>query len=163
MLCRGGRRRNGLVRYRRAPDRFGQRRNGGVAAAPWMVRARAGRVPMTVTLAAAAPLLGGALGIGAIGVWLSGRREFLLKWLSFLAATPVLLVTTALGRTGVAVLAIAVAAACTREYARMVRLDVWMAASLLGGVGLLIGFTTAGHDLAPAAVLAVSAAVPLVA
>ncbi|HLY34496.1 MAG TPA: phosphatidate cytidylyltransferase [Jatrophihabitantaceae bacterium] len=117
---------------------------------------------MTFQLASSTPLVGGVLGLSGLGVWLSGRREFVLRWLSFAAAAPVLLLAGATGRVGALVFACCIALVCCWEYARMTRLDPNTAgvltASVLGAIAL--GFV---HEAPPLPVLLVaSVVVPVV-
>jgi phosphatidate cytidylyltransferase len=118
---------------------------------------------MSVQLPAAAPLLGGVLGAGGLGVLLSGRREFLLRWLSFFAATPILLLAAATGRFGAAALAAGVGLVCACEYGRMLRMDVWTHVALIAGVLGAIGFGITHRTVPLVAVLLLTAVVPVLA
>lgn len=93
---------------------------------------------MTLDLGAAAPALGGVLGVGTIGALWSGRREFVLRAMTFAAATPVLITAAATGRVGATVLALALALICCWEYARLVELDAWTQTTLAVGVVSMI-------------------------
>jgi phosphatidate cytidylyltransferase len=116
---------------------------------------------MSLLLPSATPLLGGVLVAGGIGVWVSGRREFLLRWLSFFAATPVLVLASSTGRPGAIGLAVAVSTVCAWEYARMVDLDRYLTAALFVGVLTLVIYAASGHHAPLALVLIVSVLVPL--
>jgi phosphatidate cytidylyltransferase len=117
---------------------------------------------MSIMLPAETPLLGGVLGISAIGVWLSGRREFVLRWLSFFAATPVLVLAASLGRPGAVGLAISIAVVCSWEYARMAGLDRYTTGALLIGVGTAIGFSVAHRNVPIQLLLLLSLLVPVI-
>jgi phosphatidate cytidylyltransferase len=112
---------------------------------------------MSLLVVPAPTLIAGLLGAGATGAWLSGRREFVRRWITFAAASPLLLLTQAFGTTGAGALALAVGALGSLEYARMLRLDRATSAALVVGVLVTIGTTWAGHaSLAPALLAAVA-------
>lgn len=116
---------------------------------------------MTFQLPTAAPLLGGVLGTSAIGVALSGRREFVLRWLSFFAATPILILAAATGAAGATALAVAVGLVCCWEYARVVGLDRYPRLALAAGVLAAVALAAAHRVLPLAAVVLVGVAAPL--
>ena len=116
---------------------------------------------MSVILPSATPVIGSVLGVSAVGVWLSGRRDFLLRWLSFFAITPVLLLAGATGRTGAAGLAVTIGVVCGCEYARMVDLDRWTGLALLSGVLIAIGYSYQHHDIDTRLVLLLGVIVPV--
>ena len=118
---------------------------------------------MSLLLPATTPVLGGVLAVGGIGVWRSGRREFVLRWLSFFAASPVLLLATYAGLPGAVAVAGAIAAICAWEYARMVALTGFPRAALFAGIAASISYAAAGHGVPAATVLIISAAVPVLA
>lgn len=117
---------------------------------------------MSTVLPAATPLLGGVLGVSAIGVWVSGRRDFLLRWLSFFVATPVLVLAASLGRPGGTALAIGIAVVCCWEYARMVGLDRGTRSALLLGVLIAIGYSVAHRSIPTQLLLMLIAAAPVI-
>lgn len=116
---------------------------------------------MSLLLPSATPVLGGVLAAGGLGVWLSGRREFVLRWLSFFAATPVLLIASFTGLPGALAVAVAVAGVCGWEYARMVGLAGYSRAALFIGILLPIGYAATGRDVPVAGVLIISAVLPV--
>jgi phosphatidate cytidylyltransferase len=116
---------------------------------------------MSVLLPSATPVLGGVLALGGVGVWLSGRREFVLRWLSFFAASPVLLLATYAGLPAAVAVGVAIAVVCAWEYARMVGLHGYQRAALLAGVLAPIAYAAAGWDVPIATVLIISAALPV--
>ncbi|HJQ42332.1 MAG TPA: phosphatidate cytidylyltransferase [Jatrophihabitantaceae bacterium] len=116
---------------------------------------------MSVLIPSATPVIGSVLGVSAVGVWLSGRRDFLLRWLSFFAITPILLLAAATGRHGATALAIIIGVVCACEYARMVRLDRWTRLALLGGVLITIGYSYQHRDVDNRLVLLLGVVVPL--
>ena len=118
---------------------------------------------MSILLPSATPVLGGVLAVGGVGVWLSGRREFVLRWLSFFAASPVLLLATYAGLPGAVAVAVAIAAVCAWEYARMVGLHGPARAALLAGILAPVAYAAAGQDVPIATVLIISAALPVLA
>ena len=118
---------------------------------------------MTLELAVATPVLGGILGAGAIGALWSGRREFVLRALSFAAATPILLTAAATGRIGAAVLAVAIALVCCWEFTRLVALDRWTQTALAAGVVAMIGLDYAHQASTVPLVALLSVAVPVIA
>lgn len=115
---------------------------------------------MSVIFVPAPSLIAGLLGAGAAGAWLSGRREFVRRWASFAAASPVLLLASLFGRNGAVVLALGIGAVCSVEYARMLRLDRWTAAAVVGGVLTTISAAAAGRQ-SISLVLLVAVAIPL--
>jgi phosphatidate cytidylyltransferase len=117
---------------------------------------------MSLLLPAASPLLGAVLAAGGVGAWLSGRREFLRRWFSFIAATPVLLLASSAGRSGATLVAVAITIVCAWEYGRMLRLDRYTSAALFCAALIPVGCSATGHETASAAVLVVSVLVPLV-
>lgn len=117
---------------------------------------------MSLLLPSATPVLGGVLAVGGIGVWLSGRRDFVLRWLSFFAVSPVLLLASYGGTAGALTVAVAVGGVCGWEYARMLGLIGWARAALFAGILLPIGYAAAGRDVPLATVLVISAVLPVV-
>jgi phosphatidate cytidylyltransferase len=76
---------------------------------------------MTV-LTDGAPYIVGALGAGGVGVVLSRRRELIKRWVTWVAAVPVVGGSLAFGAPGAAALAIGLGVVAAWEYARLVRL-----------------------------------------
>jgi phosphatidate cytidylyltransferase len=118
---------------------------------------------MSVLLPSATPVLGGVLALGGVGVWISGRREFVLRWLSFFAASPVLLLGAYAGLPGAVAVAVAIAAVCAWEYARMVGLHSFQRAALLAGILAPIAYAASGQDVPVATVLIISSVLPVLA
>lgn len=116
---------------------------------------------MSLLLPAVTPVLGGVLAVSGLGVWLSGRREFLHRWLSFFAATPVLLLASSAGRAGAVAVAVAVTVVGAWEYARMLRLDCCTRVALFAGALVPVGYAALNSDVAVSTVLLVSVVVPL--
>jgi phosphatidate cytidylyltransferase len=72
-----------------------------------------------------APFVASALGIGGVGVWISRRRELILRWCTWAVTAPVVGVALYLGAPGAAVLAAGVGTVCAVEYGRLARLPVF--------------------------------------
>jgi phosphatidate cytidylyltransferase len=68
----------------------------------------------------AAPYVAGALGAGGVGVWLSGQRELVRRWTTWVVTAPVVGGALAFGSGGATVLASVLAVVAVREYARLV-------------------------------------------
>jgi phosphatidate cytidylyltransferase len=118
-----------------------------------------------ITVMETAPFVAGALGIGGIGVWLSRRRELIMRWCTWAATAPVVGGALYFGAPGAAMLAIGIAVVCAAEYGRLVRLPGpdRVAVAAAGCVSVLAAWL-APHALPPlmvAAIIAV-AAVPVV-
>lgn len=75
-----------------------------------------------ITMVETAPYVAGALGIGGVGVWLSRRRELILRWCTWAVTAPVVGGALYFGAPGAAMLAAGVAVVCAAEYGRLVRL-----------------------------------------
>lgn len=75
-----------------------------------------------ITMVETAPYVAGALGAGGVGVWLSRRRELILRWCTWAATAPVVGGSLYLGAPGAATLAAGVGVVCAAEYGRLVRL-----------------------------------------
>jgi phosphatidate cytidylyltransferase len=77
-----------------------------------------------ITVAETAPYVAGALGIGGVGVWLSRRRELILRWCTWAATAPVVGGALYFGAPGAAALAAGTAVVCATEFGRLVRLPL---------------------------------------
>jgi phosphatidate cytidylyltransferase len=77
-----------------------------------------------VTVLNTAPVVAGALGAGGVGVWASGRRELIRRWLTWTVTAPVVGGSLYFGAPGAAALAAGLAVVATVEYGRLVRLPV---------------------------------------
>lgn len=75
-----------------------------------------------ITIADTAPYVAGALGVGGVGVWLSRRRELILRWCTWAATAPAVGGALYFGAPGAATLAAGIAVVCAAEYGRLVRL-----------------------------------------
>ncbi|MQY08920.1 phosphatidate cytidylyltransferase [Actinomadura macrotermitis] len=75
-----------------------------------------------MTALQAAPAVGGALVVGGVGVALSRRREYIVRWCAWAVAVPVALGAFALGGPGLALLAALGGTVCAAEYAALARL-----------------------------------------
>jgi phosphatidate cytidylyltransferase len=75
-----------------------------------------------VTTLETAPVVAGALGVGGVGVWASGRRELIRRWLTWAVTAPLVGGSLYFGAPGAAALAAALAVVATVEYGRLVRL-----------------------------------------
>ena len=114
---------------------------------------------MTLELASGAPIVCGVLGVGTIGVWLSARREFVMRLLSFAAATPVLLIASSIGRPGAVALVVVLALVCCWEYARMTQLGrTAQIATTIAVIGLIAA--SAAHVHVSFALLVLATAGP---
>src|SRR5215510_14964861 len=63
-----------------------------------------------------------ALGVGGIGVWLSRRRELILRWCTWAVTAALVGAALYLGAPGVATLAAGAGVVCAAEYGRLARL-----------------------------------------
>lgn len=70
----------------------------------------------------AVPLITGALGIGGVGVVISGRRELIQRWLTWAVSAPIVGGLLWVGPPGAALLAAGLGSVAAAEYARLVRL-----------------------------------------
>lgn len=75
-----------------------------------------------ITMVETAPYVAGALGVGGVGVWLSRRRELILRWCTWAATAPVVGGALYFGAPGAATLAAGIGVVCAAEYGRLVRL-----------------------------------------
>jgi phosphatidate cytidylyltransferase len=75
-----------------------------------------------ITMVETAPYVAGALGVGGVGVWLSRRRELILRWSTWAATAPVVGGALYFGAPGAAMLAAGIGVVCAAEYGRLVRL-----------------------------------------
>lgn len=75
---------------------------------------------------------GGALGVGGLAVWASGRRELKRRWLGWALCAVALGGTLAFGRPGAAALAAALGAVAAAEYVRLQRLPLCDGVVLIG-------------------------------
>jgi len=117
-----------------------------------------------ITALDTAPYVAGALGVGGVGVWVSRRRELIVRWCTWALTAPVVGGALLLGAPGAAVLAAGVGVVCVAEYGRMTRLPRTDRVVLAAAVAVLAFAAwlapSALPRLAVAAALAV-AAVPL--
>jgi phosphatidate cytidylyltransferase len=93
-----------------------------------------------LTVLDTAPFVASALGIGGVGVWISQRRELILRWCVWAVTAPVVGVALLLGPPGAAALAAGVGVVCAAEYgrlARLPRLDGVVVGSLVGALAVL--------------------------
>jgi phosphatidate cytidylyltransferase len=109
-----------------------------------------------------APYMAGALGVGGVGVFLSRRRELILRWCTWAATAPIVGGALYFGAAGAALLAAGIAVGCAAEYGRLARLPVpdrILLAAALAVLPLAAWFTPAALPAAlVAAVLAIAAA-----
>src|SRR4051794_17374544 len=75
-----------------------------------------------ITTLETAPVVAGALGVGGVGVWASGRRELIRRWLTWAVTAPLVGGSLYFGKPGAAALAAALAVVATVEYGRLGRL-----------------------------------------
>jgi len=75
-----------------------------------------------ITALDTAPFIAAALGVGGIGVWISQRRELILRWCTWAVAAPVVGGLLWLEAPGAAVLAAGLGIACAVEYGRLTQL-----------------------------------------
>lgn len=73
-------------------------------------------------LVSALPLTVGMLGIGGIGVALSGRRELVQRWCSWMVSAPIVGAALLLGASGAVALAAGLGVVGSLEYAKLARL-----------------------------------------
>jgi phosphatidate cytidylyltransferase len=118
---------------------------------------------MTVELVSGTPVIGGALGVAAVAVWLSARRDFLLRLLSFAAATPILIVAASTGTVGATALAVSLALICCWEFSRMTALTRAEAVALTGAVVATILLVPTHHEMTLPWLAVACIAVPLIA
>jgi phosphatidate cytidylyltransferase len=116
---------------------------------------------MTADLVSGAPIVGGILGVASIGVWLSARRDFVLRLLSFAAASPILLVAANTGKAGAVGLAAGLTVVCCWEYSRMAGLRRISHVTLTAGVLAMIA-SSAAHMHVPLALIVLVGAAPAV-
>jgi phosphatidate cytidylyltransferase len=118
-----------------------------------------------ITVADTAPYVAGALGVGGVGVWISRRRELILRWCTWAVTAPVVGGALYLGAPGAATLAAGIAVVCAAEYGRLVRLPgLDRIAVAVAGCVVALAAWLAPHALprlVVAAVIAV-AAIPVV-
>jgi phosphatidate cytidylyltransferase len=76
-----------------------------------------------ITALDTAPYVAGALSAGGLGVWLSRRRELIVRWCTWAVTAPVVGGALYLGAPGAATLAAGVGAVCALEYGRLARLS----------------------------------------
>ncbi len=117
-----------------------------------------------ITVLDTAPFVAGALGIGGVGVWISRRRELILRWCVWAVTAPVVGAALYLGAPGAAALAAGVGIVCAVEYGRLARVPV-LDRAVLGG---LVSVLATAAWLAPSALprlfivaVVVAAVVPL--
>ena len=75
-----------------------------------------------ITVMDTAPFVASALGVGGVGVWVSRRRELILRWCTWAVTAPVVGGALYLGAPGAAVLAAGIGVVCAVEYGRLARL-----------------------------------------
>jgi phosphatidate cytidylyltransferase len=75
-----------------------------------------------ITVLETAPFVASALGVGGVGVWVSRRRELILRWCTWAVTAPVVGGALYLGAPGAAALAAGIGVVCAVEYGRLVRL-----------------------------------------
>jgi phosphatidate cytidylyltransferase len=83
-----------------------------------------------------------ALGMSGGAVVMSGNREYLRRWLSWLGFAPAVAICAALGLIGSSLFALVAAVICTLEYARMAQLQGYPRALLVVAVA---GLPVAAH------------------
>ncbi len=93
-----------------------------------------------ITVLETAPFVASALGIGGVGVWLTRRRELILRWCVWAVTAPVVGVALYLGAPGSAALAAGVGVVCAVEYGRLARLPVFDRAVIAAMVAALAVF-----------------------
>jgi len=119
-----------------------------------------------VTVLETAPFVAGALGIGGVGVWISRRRELILRWLVWAVTAPVVGVALYFGAPGAAALAAGVGVVCAFEYGRLARvpmLDRAVVASLVGALAVLAWLVPSALLRLFIVAIVIAAAVPLLA
>ncbi|MFL6073980.1 MAG: phosphatidate cytidylyltransferase [Mycobacteriales bacterium] len=94
----------------------------------------------------AVALAAAVLAVGGVGVALSGRRELVRRWLTWLVAAPVGFAAFAAGRPGVAVLALVLGVVGVLEYGRMVALPA-ADRTVLAGAAVLVPALALAHAL----------------
>jgi phosphatidate cytidylyltransferase len=117
-----------------------------------------------ITMVDTAPYVAGALGVGGIGVWLSRRRELILRWCTWAVTAPIVGVSLYLGAPGAAALAAAIGLVCAAEYGRLARLprtDTAVLAATVAGLVLAAWLAPAGLPHMAVAAAIVVASVPL--
>jgi phosphatidate cytidylyltransferase len=77
-----------------------------------------------ITAVETAPYVATALSVGGVGVWLTRRRELILRWCTWAVTAPVVGGALYLGAPGAASLAAVLGIVCVAEYGRLVRLPV---------------------------------------
>jgi phosphatidate cytidylyltransferase len=90
-----------------------------------------------ITVMDTAPYVAGALGVGGVGVWISRRRELILRWCTWAVTAPVIGGALALGAPGAAFLAAGIGAVCAAEYGRLARIPVVDRVAVAAAVGAL--------------------------
>jgi phosphatidate cytidylyltransferase len=118
---------------------------------------------MSTTLEVA-PYIAGALGASGVGVALSRKRELIARWLTWVAAAPIIGGTLYFGAPGAAVLAAGLGVVAAFEYARMMRLrhaDAFILGATATAAPIVAWLQpTALNGLAPLLLLPLLAALP---
>ncbi|MFI5802266.1 phosphatidate cytidylyltransferase [Streptomyces sp. NPDC051561] len=121
---------------------------------------------MTTTVAALAPVLGGALAVGGVAVAASRRRELLLRWCVWAVAVPLVTAAFWWGPPGIALLALVVGVVAAIEFGALTKLprtDTAVLAAAVAGT-VLTAWLAPGQELRAGIVGALAvAAVPLLA
>lgn len=116
---------------------------------------------MTAVLPELTPALG-VLGASGAAVCLSGRREFVRRWASFVGLAPALFLASIFGAIGAAVLAAVIALTCGWEYARMSGLDRATQCAMQLASLVTIGLVYLGHRPPLQLILLCSVLLPVV-